>query len=84
MRVLAPNGMAVVMVAVMWTAEGVVDASHDHQEPGDKGENLVSDEVVAREFLALGERVVCPQSDAMVSTVGELQSRAIGWNAYNP
>jgi hypothetical protein len=49
----------VVVTAVVWMSEGVVCSNYHEQKPGDDGEDLVNNEVVARELFAFRKWIVC-------------------------
>ena len=59
MIVLAPDGVAVmVLVVVVRAVKGVVHAHNDKQEPGEDGEDLVGQKIAARELFAFCEWIV--------------------------
>lgn len=59
MIVLAPYGVAAVLVfAIFWAIEGVDGSDNHQQQPGNDGKDFVGNEVAPREFFPFDERIV--------------------------
>jgi hypothetical protein len=60
MTVLSPYCVAVVLVAaIFWMSEGIVGSNDHKKEPGNDGEDLVGNQVVAGELFPFGKGIVC-------------------------
>ncbi len=58
MAVLTPDG-AVLVLAIVWGVEGVVDAAGHDEEPGEDREDLVCPDGLSIVGVSLGEWVDC-------------------------